>query len=201
MDASRILDRTRLWISSVVIGLNLCPFARRVFDGARIRYVVTAAEDVPALLATLSDELVTLVDTPIAEAETTLIIHPLVLGDFSAYNEFLSLAEHNIRALGFQGVIQLASFHPEYQFAGTAPDAVENYSNRSPYQMLHLLREESISAVAGDPDRLLQIPEHNQEKLRAIGAEGIRARLRGIMNDPPGSVANPSGPPCDPDFF
>src|SRR5690348_12019072 len=178
MDASQILERTKLWISSVVIGLNLCPFAQRVFNGGKIRYVVTGAEDVQALLLILSNELESLVQTPISEVETTLIIHPLVLGNFFDYNEFLDLAEDKIGVLGFRHIIQLASFHPEYQFSGARPDAVENYTNRSPYPMLHLLREESVSAVAADRGALLEIPRRNVETMRRLGRGKILEMLR-----------------------
>src|SRR3954462_5488311 len=148
MDEQRVIDATRRWVAGVVIGLNLCPFARRVFDAGLIRYAVTAAADAGALLDDLARELTALAAAPRAEVETTLLIHPRALADFLDYNDFLADADRLVRDLGLRGVIQIAGFHPAYQFAGTAPDAAENYTNRSPHPMLHLLREDSITEVA-----------------------------------------------------
>jgi uncharacterized protein len=168
-----VIDRTRRWISTMVIGLNLCPFARRVFEANTIRYVVSKTNDVKRLLDALTIELTALASTPIETAETTLLIHPHVLGDFLDYNDFLALADRRVADLGLEGVFQIASFHPAYRFAESEADAVENYTNRSPYPMLHLLREESISAVSGDPDELLKIPQHNIETLRRLGRKKV----------------------------
>ena len=180
MDHQIIIDRTRHWIETIVIGLNLCPFARRVFEGDKIRYTVSEAQDEVALLKDLERELRTLSDAPIAAIETTLLIHPNVLGDFLDYNDFLDPAERLIDDLGLTGIIQLASFHPDYQFADTNPDAAENYTNRSPYPMLHLLREESFDAITDDADELLEIPRRNVETLRALGRAAILAKLKSI---------------------
>jgi uncharacterized protein len=127
-----------------------------------------------------SDKL--LVSTKVSAFETTLLIHPCVLGAFLDYNDFLGAGERLIEELGQQGRIQLARFHPGYQFAGAEPGAAENYTNRSPYPMLHLLREESISAVAGDPGELLEIPRRNVESLRTLGLEKILEKLKAIEN-------------------
>ena len=183
MDEWAVIDRTRRWISSMVIGLNLCPFARRVFDAGAIRLVVSSANDVSTLLAQLDHELTSLASTPIKTFETTLLIHPLVLGDFLDYNDFLGIADRRIAELGLEGVVQIASFHPAYQFAEAEADAVENYTNRSPYPMLHLLREESITAVSGDPDELLEIPRRNIATLRKLGREKIIAMKKTIEGD------------------
>jgi uncharacterized protein len=179
-----IIEATRSWIASVVIELNLCPFAQRVFQGDKIRYVVSSAGDEASLLKALADELNTLASAPVADVETTLLIHPHVLGDFLDYNDFLGAAEQLVADLGLEGVIQIASFHPAYQFADTEPDAVENYTNRAPYPMLHLLREESISAVAGDPDELLEIPRRNIDTLKRIGIDKMREKLNAIKDGP-----------------
>lgn len=165
-----------------MIGLNLCPFAQRVFKADLIRYVVTDAEDQETLLQILSDELTALVQTSITSVETTLLIHPLVLGDFLDYVDFLTVAEQRLRTLRLQGVIQIASFHPEYQFEGADPESVENYSNRSPYPMLHLLREDSISNVAGNPDNLLEIPLRNKRVLKAMGRVKMEEMLKKIQD-------------------
>lgn len=178
MDTSAaIIDQTRRWIANMVIGLNLCPFAQRVFQQDRIRYIVTDARNSRTLLNDLERELKALAATPIEEVETTLLIHPDMLDDFLDFNDFLGDAENLIDALGFEGVIQLASFHPQYQFEGTEPDAVENYTNRSPYPMLHLLREESITNLNLDEDELLEIPERNIRTLQSLGREKILERL------------------------
>lgn len=180
MNEKAIIAATRRWIRDMVIGLNLCPFARRVFEADKIRYVVTDVKTQAGLLEVFAGEVALLGSGDLAGIETTLLIHPGVLGNFLDYNEFLDLAEQAIADLGMEGVLQVASFHPDYQFANTAPDDVENYTNRAPYPMLHLLREESISAVADDVDELFEIPERNIETLRSIGKERIVAMLREI---------------------
>jgi uncharacterized protein len=178
MDKQTVIDGTRRWISSMVIGLNLCPFAQRVFNADMIRYVVTDAEDERTLLKNLACELKALASSPISSVETTLLIHPRALGNFLDYNAFLDVGERLVEDLGLRGTIQIASFHPDYQFAGTDPDAVENYTNRPPYPMLHLLREESIAKVASDPDELIEIPRRNIETLRGLGKEKVLERLK-----------------------
>lgn len=175
-----VIRETQRWIESMVIGLNLCPFARKVFEQNTIHYVVSEARDAQTLLTELAHEMRTLAEMPSNERETTFLIHPRVLDEFFVYNDFLTIADHLLVDLDLEGVLQIASFHPEYQFAETPGDGVENYSNRSPYPMLHLLREESISAVAGDPEALLEIPPRNQRTLRELGLEKVLERLRAI---------------------
>src|SRR5262249_62244288 len=184
MDKQAVIDCTRRWIASVVIGLDLCPFAGRVFHAAKVRYAVTDAAEEGALLTDLASELQALASRPASEVETTLLIHPRALGDFLGYNDFLGAAERLVGALGLRGTIQLASFHPGYQFAGTEPGAVENYTNRSPYPMLHLLREDSITAVAGDPAELLAIPRRNVATLRGLGRAKMLEKLKAIAGGP-----------------
>ncbi len=167
-----IIAATRNWLVQAVIGLNLCPFARAVYAGERIRYVVSGATTPAALLEALAEELRTLAAADEAVTETTLLIHPRVLGDFLDYNDFLGLAEALVEDLGLDGVLLVASFHPQYQFADTEPDDVSNCSNRSPYPTLHLLRESSIErAVMTHPDTG-QIYKNNIETLRRLGREG-----------------------------
>ena len=185
IDEAAVIDATRRWISSLVIGLNLCPFAGRVFETDKIRYVVSDAADEETLRKHLAAELRAFVSVPIAQVETTLLIHPHVLGNFLDYNDFLDVAERLIGSLGLAGIVpEIASFHPDYRFGDADPEAVENYTNRSPYPMLHLLREESISAAAGDPEALLGHPRRNVETLRALGREKILEQLRAIQDDP-----------------
>lgn len=183
MDRQAIIDTTRRWIEKVVIELNLCPFARRVFEGGLIRYVVVDAADEESLRSTLAEELRLLVATPSPTIETTLLIHPCVLSDFLNYVDFLAEADQLIRDLKLRGTIQIASFHPDYRFENTAADAIENYTNRSPFPMLHLLREESISRLAADEDELFRIPQRNIEMLRKLGKAEILRRLSEIQNE------------------
>ncbi|WP_020473535.1 DUF1415 domain-containing protein [Zavarzinella formosa] len=180
MDQATVIEETRRWIQSIVIGLNLCPFARRVFNDNTIRYVVSEATDEQSLLTDLATEMNNLATVPRTEVETTVLIHPAVFHDFLDYNDFLDPAEHLLETLGHEGVLQLASFHPQYQFGGTKPDDVENHTNRSPYPMLHLLREESITEIADDQEALEAIPERNIETLRKLGREAILEKLREI---------------------
>lgn len=166
---------TRTWLERAVIGLNLCPFAKAVYVKEQIRYVVSAAQTAEALLQELDHELRYLAQVAPEEVDTTLLIHPHVLTGFLDYNDFLGVADRAVRRLRLAGVLQVASFHPEYQFAGTARDDVTNYTNRSPYPMLHLLREASVSrAVAAFPDAG-EIYRRNMETMRRLGIDGFRA--------------------------
>ena len=185
MGERAVIDATRRWVSDVVIGLNLCPFARRPFAADLIRYVVTPAATEEALLEALAAELTTLVAAPRSVVETTLLIHPNALADFLDYNDFLATADALLSDLGFKGVIQIASFHPRYRFAGTKPDAVENYTNRSPFPMLHLLREVSVSEVNRDPAAIADIPARNVETLQALGRARILAMLDAVKKGKP----------------
>lgn len=169
------IDATREWLERAVIGLNLCPFAKGVHLKGQIRWVESAARDADALLAELARELRLLADADPEELDTTLLVHPLVLQDFADFNDFLDIADAALDALGLAGELQVASFHPDYRFEGTAEDDIGNYSNRSPYPTLHLIREASIErAVAAFPDAEA-IYGRNIETLRRLGHEGWRA--------------------------
>ena len=181
--AEEIVARTRQWLERAVIGLNLCPFAKAVYVKEQIRYAVSRAETPEALLADLTTEFQALVAADAAAIDTTLLIHPQVLTDFLDYNDFLGVADAAVAELGLEGVLQIASFHPQYRFADAGPDDVENYTNRSPYPMLHLLREASVDrAVAAFPDAA-EIYERNMETLRRLGHEGW-SRLEVGPHDP-----------------
>lgn len=170
----QVIARSRDWLERAVIGLNLCPFAKAVHVRGQIRWVVSSATDEESLLAELLDELQALYDADAEEVETTLLIHPHVLTDFLDYNDFLDVADAAVSELGLDGEVQVASFHPDYQFADSEPDSIENFSNRAPYPTLHLLRESSIArAVAAFPDAA-QIYERNIETLRKLGNAGWR---------------------------
>ena len=169
------IARCRQWLERAVIGLNLCPFAKAVHVRGQVRWVLSDATDEEALLADLVHELQVLQEASPDEVETTLIVHPHVLEDFEDYNQFLDIADAAISELELEGEIQVASFHPQYRFAGSGPDDIEDYSNRSPYPMLHLLREDSIArAVAAFPEAE-RIYGRNIETLRALGHAGWRA--------------------------
>ncbi|MBX9768056.1 MAG: DUF1415 domain-containing protein [Bdellovibrionales bacterium] len=169
-----IIAQTKEWLEKAVIGLNLCPFAKAVHVKKQIRYVVSSAHSEQALVLDLMEELQRLERTDAAEIDTTLLIHPEVLNDFSAYNDFLETVDRALEELDLDGTIQVASFHPRYQFAGTKPEDITNYTNRSPYPMLHLLREESVAkAVDAFPD-VEDIPEKNMQTLEELGHEGWR---------------------------
>lgn len=176
MNASQIVRATRQWVEKVVVGYNLCPFAKRELVKDRIRFVVSDVATEDELLQALQSELQFLEANP--EVETTLLIHPGVLQDFFAYNEFLETADALLNYLELEGVFQIASFHPDYQFAGTDTGAAENYTNRSPYPMLHLLREASLeSAIDNYPD-VEGIPDRNIALMNELGVEKMRSILK-----------------------
>jgi uncharacterized protein len=170
-----IIAAVRVWMEKAVIGLNLCPFAKAVHVKEQVRYVVSDARTAESLLEDLLRELGTLAEADSASIDTTLLIHPQVLQDFLDYNDFLDVADAAVEELGLTGVLQVASFHPDYQFEGTAKDDIENYSNRAPYPILHLLREASVDAAVAAFPEAETIYEKNIETLRALGHEGWRA--------------------------
>jgi hypothetical protein len=177
-EAETIIATTQHWLEKAVIGLNLCPFAKAVHVKNQIRYVVSAATTPEALLEDLVNELRTLQDADPEKIDTTLLIHPYVLTDFFDFNDFLDAVELAVAEPEFNDEFQVASFHSQYQFAGTAPDDIENYTNRSPYPTLHLLREASVDrAVDAFPDAD-QIVDNNIETMKKLGHEGWK-RLMG----------------------
>jgi hypothetical protein len=169
-----VIASTQRWLERAVIGLGLCPFAKAVCVKRQIRYAVTAATTADALLAELQHELTLLAQADPEEIDTTLLIHPRAMADFIDFHFFLREADAANRDLGLEGKVQIASFHPVYEFAGSAPDDIANFTNRSPHPMLHLLRESSVDrAVAAFPDAAA-IYERNLETLRRLGHEGWR---------------------------
>lgn len=170
---------TVAWLEQIVIGLNLCPFANAVHVRNRIRFVVSPARKSDALLDDLKRELELLVVADPQQMESTLLIHPHVLNDFFEYNDFLAVCDLALAELELEGIVQVASFHPQYQFAGTKCDDVTNFTNRSPYPILHLLREESVSqAVDTFPD-VAGIFQKNMATLRKIGKTKMASMLAG----------------------
>lgn len=172
MNETEVIASTQQWLERAVIGLNLCPFAKAAYVKQRVRFTVSTATSDEALLDDLIVALQELHAADPATCETTLLIHPQALTDFLDYNDFLDAADAALDALGLDGVIQVASFHPQYQFAGSEPDDIENFTNRAPYPLLHLLREDSIKqAVESYPD-VDDIPQRNIAMLKKLGAAG-----------------------------
>ncbi len=169
------MDATKQWLERAVIGLNLCPFAKAVHVKGQIRYVVSDASTPEALADDLVRELEFLAEANAEQIDTTLLIHPRVLQDFLDFNDFLDVADGVVEELELDGILQVASFHPQFQFENTEPDDITNYTNRSPYPTLHLLREDSIErAVAAFPDEL-EIAETNIATLEKLGHAGWNA--------------------------
>ena len=179
--ADAVIAATRAWVRHAVVGLNLCPFAKAPLAKDQIRWVCSDAADAETLLEQLIDELRLLTDSDPESLETTLLIHPQVLTDFLDYNDFLDQADAALDALGLSGTVQIASFHPQYQFAGTAPADLGNATNRSPYPTLHLLREASVERAVAALPQAEAIFEANQRTLEALGADGwatLQARFK-----------------------
>jgi uncharacterized protein len=159
-------------VERAVIGLNLCPFAESVYRADRVRFFVSEQRSAAGLLAELGEEVTRLHDSDPQKCETTLMIHPWVLNDFIEFNDFLQICDDAVADLGLEGEIQVASFHPQYQFAGTQPDDIDNHTNRSPYPTLHLLREASIERVLTGLADPASIYEDNIRRLRQLGRAG-----------------------------
>jgi hypothetical protein len=167
---------TRQWLESIVIEMNLCPFAKRELDSERVRFSVSAADDELQLLQALEFELQLLFgDDSIG---TTLLIHPRVLTDFDDFNQFLNLADELLLQMNLEGIFQIASFHPDYQFADTQPDDAGNFTNRSPYPTLHILREASLTQAIARYPGVQHIPARNIETMNALGIEQLRTLFR-----------------------
>lgn len=176
MTDEEVLAQTRHWLEAAVIGLNLCPFAKAVYVKNQVRLVVSKARHADDLLEELDRELDLLVGTPAVDIDTTLLIHATLFEDFLDFNDFLEAAEGVVDEHGLEGVIQLASFHPQFQFEGTEADDISNYSNRAPFAILHLLREESVErAVEAFPngDTIFKANIRALEKLGHAGWKSL----------------------------
>jgi hypothetical protein len=174
INIDEITALTRRWLEISVIGLNLCPFAEGPYRANRVRFCVSEQRSAAGLLEELRSELTHLQAADPLDCETTLLIHPYVLADFVAYNDFLDVCDALVSELGLEGELQVASFHPGYQFAGTQSEDIENYTNRSPFPMLHLLRETSVEkavAAVGDTEAIYR---RNIRTLRELGHAGWR---------------------------
>jgi hypothetical protein len=167
-----VIAATQGWLERAVIGLGLCPFAAGVYTQKQIRFCVSSATSKAVLLDELACELVSLRDVDPKNCETSLLIHPQVLKDFHDYNQFLDEIDALIVALDLEGELQVASFHPDYQFAGSDVDDIENYSNRSPYPTLHLLREATLARAIASFPGVDEIGNKNMAALRLLGKTG-----------------------------
>ena len=170
-----VLAKTRHWLEAAVIGLNLCPFAKAVYVKNQVRLVVSKARHADDLLEELDLELDLLVGAPAADIDTTLLIHATLFEDFLDFNDFLEVAEGVIDEHGLEGVIQLASFHPQFQFEGTKADDISNYTNRAPFAILHLLREESVARAVEAFPQADTIFEANIVVLEKLGHAGWKS--------------------------
>ena len=178
-ERTEVLAAIRHWLEQAVIGLNLCPFAKAVHIKQQIRYVVSGATTPDELQRTLAEELRHLQEAAPDAIDTTLLIHPWLLTDFSDYLDFLDVAEATVEQLALEGEIQIASFHPHYQFAGTEADDITNYTNRAPFPILHLLREASVERAADAFPDASRIYERNMEVMRRLGLDGWKNLMRG----------------------
>jgi len=181
MNDNSVIAATKAREETVGVGLKLCPFAKREMAASRVRFAVSAANSEESLLAALQAELE--LSEKDGSVETTLLIHPQTLQNFSDYNQFLERAEELLWLQGYEGIYQIASFHPDYQFADTEADDAENYTNRSPFPMLHIIKEASIKAALDaypDSDR---IPERNIQQLQKLGKDRMRALFKACFEE------------------
>lgn len=180
---STVVARTLAWVEHAVIGLNLCPFAKAPWVKGQVRCVVSPSHDTAGLLDELRAELRLLVETDPRKTETTLLVVPDQFAEFDDFNDFLDEADAAVVALGLEGTIQIASFHPRYRFAGTAPDDLDNATNRAPYPTLHLLREDSVERAVEAFPEAETIYEANIRTLRELGDSGWAALQKRIGHD------------------
>ena len=171
---------TRAWLEEAVIGLNLCPFADSVHRNNQIAYHVSQAKEVARLMDDLIEAIEALMKADPEEIDTALLIHPHVLKDFERYNEFITWTTDFLEESGLESVLQIASFHPDYQFAGTSADDITNCTNRSPFPMLHLLREASVDAALIALPDAAQMVEKNLDTLRDLGSAGWDALVQRV---------------------
>ena len=180
MNKQQIITTTQNWVKTFVVGMNLCPFAKREIVKDRVRYFVSEATGTEQLLFELKVEL-ELLESDRA-IETVLVIHPNVLQNFYDYNDFLFAADNLLTDMSLEGVYQIASFHPDYQFDGVDTDDVENYTNRSPYPILHLIREESLEKAVANYPNPDDIPQRNIDLMNKLGMDKVKALLKSCFD-------------------
>jgi hypothetical protein len=181
-DTLTVEDRVRRWLEGAVIGLNLCPFARPVYAGDQVHLAVASQTSFDEVIGETLVEVDRLLDHASDDIATTLVICPNALSDFDEFLEAVEIVEALLTEAGADGILQVAHFHPDYQFAGTRPDDLENYTNRAPYPIIHLLREAQVSeAIESHPDPET-IPQRNIERLEKLGRDGL-AKLWSTWSD------------------
>lgn len=180
MNRESVEKQVEKWLTSVVIDLNLCPFAQREYRQNKIRFKVSEAEVEEAIIEGLVAELLLL--TKQDGIETSLLILPKALLEFSCFNDFLGFADDLLCEMQLDGVYQIASFHPDYQFAGTQVDDAENYTNRSPYPILHILREASLEQAIENHPNTDQIPNDNIALVNSLGNQHMSSLLNSCLN-------------------
>ena len=171
-DSATVTDHTRQWLEKAVIGLNLCPFAKAPHVKNLVRISVSQARHLDGFLEDLDRELQLLGNTPADGLETTVLVHPTLFPDFDTFNQMLDIADAAVVDNGLEGIVQIAPFHPDFQFEGTDSDDISNYTNRSPYPTLHLIREDSIAKAAQAFPDASAIFERNIALLEEMGHEG-----------------------------
>ena len=172
LDINTVSEHTKQWLEKAVIGLNLCPFAKAPHVKNLVRIMVSEARHLDGFLEDLDRELQLLGNTPASELETTLLVHPTLFPDFETFNQMLEIADDAVVENELEGIVQIAPFHPDFQFEGTEADDISNYTNRSPYPTLHLIREDSIAkATEAFPDASA-IFDRNIALLEKMGHEG-----------------------------
>lgn len=180
MNHEKVVAAVSQWVDTLVVGMNLCPFAKRELVKDRVRFISTEVTTEEALLVLLQAELELLNSDP--SIETTLLIHPEVLQDFYDFNDFLYFTDRLLVEMDLEGIYQIANFHPNYQFGGTEPEDAENYTNRSPYPVLHLIREESLEkAIANHPD-VDAIPDRNIALMNELGKDKLQALFQSFLS-------------------
>lgn len=177
-----VVKATECWLRDFVVALDLCPFAKFPLEAGKIAFTVSVAQDTERLTEDLLEAINSLEQKP--DIETTLLIHPYVLAEFDGYLNYLDTAEAIMAYLGYEGIFQIASFHPDYCFDGEPGDDLANFTNRSPYPMLHLLREASLTQAIDTHPGIDEVPLRNIRRLRDLGLEAINARLSGMVETP-----------------
>jgi len=175
-----IIQRTKSWVQEIVIGLNLCPFASQPFLNDSIEYTVIADDSIEQHLQQLANSFNLLDDNP--DIETSLLVYPETYQTFDDYLDWLDYANHLLEDLNYTGCYQIASFHPDYRFADSTKNDAANFTNRSPYPMLHLIREHSLESAATNYPDIEQVPKNNIKKLQEIGYTEMQKKLKTIIS-------------------
>ena len=180
VNEEKAIEQTRQWVEKIVIKHNFCPFAAKPFQQNKIRFAVSNAKNKKDLVDDLVNELALLRDTSPDETETSVLVLTSCLSDFEEYNQFLDIADAIVDEMNLQGEIQIASFHPDYQFADLSEDDVRNYTNRSIYPMFHLIREASVEQARKHYPDVEQIPERNMALLEEMGLDVVQSEIAKI---------------------